>query len=207
MCFPASRFRPKRQTGFTLVEVLVAVALLAMIAFMVFGSLITTTRIIDAGREQAAREEAVRRVLRLMAEELSVASGASAFPWVGVNGAQESQPADTVAFLTVNDGVGAATGKDGDLMRVVYTRDGTRLVRFVRRNLYGLTEESLDQIDLADHISGFNVRYFDSQALIWVDDWAAVAGKSPKALLLEITLQEPDAESVTVREWVAIGAS
>jgi general secretion pathway protein J len=188
------------------VEVLLAVALLAIIAAMVFGSLLVTTRAIDASREQTSREQMVRQVLRLIAEELSMATGTAAFPWVGVNGSQEGQPADAVAFLTASDGLGTTASKESDLMRVVFTREGARLVRFVRRNLYGLTEESLDQVDLADRISGFNVRYFDGQAKIWVDEWPATGSKPPRALLLEITLQRQDADPVTVREWIAVGA-
>lgn len=202
MSFPVSRCR---ETGFTLVEVLLAVALLTLVSAMVFGSLIMTTRIIDASRAQAAREQQVRRVLRVMAEELSIGKSDSAFPWVGVNGAQDGQPADTVAFLTLGDGL--VTGRDSELMRVVYTRDGSRLLRFVRRNLYGLTDESLGQVELANNVAGFNVRYFDGQGLVWVDDWAAAGSKLPRALLVEVTFLEPDAESTTVREWVTVGAS
>jgi general secretion pathway protein J len=195
------------QAGFTLVEVLLAIALLAMIGAMVFGSLVTTTHMVDAGREHAAGEQTVRRVLRVMAEELSIGVGGTMFPWVGMNGSQDGQPADTVAFLTMSDGVGASAAKETELMRVVYTREGTRLIRVARRNLHGLTDESLDQVELANRVTAFNVRYFNGQSQVWVDDWTAGSVNPPKALLLEITFQQSDAEPVTVREWVTIGTS
>ncbi|MBI5317494.1 MAG: prepilin-type N-terminal cleavage/methylation domain-containing protein, partial [Nitrospirae bacterium] len=62
----------KPDAGFTLVEVLVAVALLGMIGAMVFGSLVMTTRSVEAGRDHAAKEQTIRRVLRLMAEEIAL---------------------------------------------------------------------------------------------------------------------------------------
>jgi general secretion pathway protein J len=192
--------------GFTLIEVLVAVALLAVIGAMVFGSLVTTTRVMDAGREQAAREQTVRRILRIMADEVSISKFNQSFPWVGVNGTQDGQPADTLAILAMSDEVGVSTAKAGEMLRVVYTREGDRLIRYTRRNLYGLTDESLDQVELANRVKGFNVRYFDAQALIWTDEWVT-ASKMPKALLLEVTFQLPDADPWTMREWVTIGAS
>jgi general secretion pathway protein J len=204
MFLPASR--SNTQSGFTLVEVLVAIALLATIGAMVFGSLVTTTRVVDAGREQGAREQTVRRILRVMADEVSISKRADSFPWVGLNGTQEGQAADTLAFLTMNDGLGIATAKESEMIRVVYTREGDRLIRFTRRNIYGLTDESLDQVELANRVKGFNVRYFDGQGLVWADEWPTTS-KMPKALLLEVTFQPPDADPWTVREWVTIGTS
>lgn len=198
----------KSDAGFTLVEVLVAVALLGMIGAMVFGSLIMTTRAVDAGREHVAKEQTVRRVLRLMAEEISLSKRNTMYPWVGTNGTQDGQPADILAFLAMSQGLSTSVAKEGETVRVVYTRERDRLIRFVRRNLYTLTDtnESLDQMELADRVQAFNIRYYDDQNRMWLDEWPTVP-KIPKALLIEVTFQYPDADPWTVREWVAIGAS
>jgi len=203
MYSPASRSSSQR--GFTLVEVLVAIALLATIGAMVFGSLIATTRVVDAGRERSAREQTVRRILRVMADEISLSKRVNEFPWIGVNATQEGQPADTVAFLTMSDGLGGSTVKESDMIRVVYAREGDRLIRFVRRNLYGLTDESLDQTELANQVKGFNLRYFDGQGRVWTNEW--LANKLPKALVIEVTFQPPGTDPWTVREWVTIETS
>ncbi len=198
----------KSNAGFTLVEVLVAVALLGMIGAMVFGSLIMTMRAVDAGREHVAKEQTIRRVLRLMAEEISLSKRNTMYPWVGTNGTQDGQPADILAFLAMSQGLSTSIAKEGETVRVVYTRERDRLIRFVRRNLYTLTDtnESLDQMELADRVQAFNIRYYDDQNRMWLDEWPAVP-KIPKALLIEVTFQYPDADPWTVREWVAIGAS
>lgn len=194
------------QSGFTLIEVLVAIALLAVIGAMVFGSLVTTTQAMDAGRERAEREQTVRRVLRVMAEELSLSQHDKTFPWMGMNGTQEGQPADTLAFLAMSDGMGNAAVKESETVRVVYTRERDRLIRFVRRNRYSLTDDALDQVELADRVRGFNVRYYDGQSRIWTDEWRT-NDKMPKVLLLEVTFQPPNADPWTIREWITIGAS
>lgn len=206
MSLPALHSNDRAEGGFTLVEALLAMALLATLGAMVFGSLLTTTQVVDAGRAAASREQTIRRVLRLMAEEFAVGVKEPANPWLGMNGTQDGQSADTVAFVTVGDGFGAQSARDGEMVRVIYTREGDRLIRFVRRNLYGLTEESVEQVDLATNVKAFNIRYYHGQGKVWLDEWSST-GPLPTALLLEITFQEPDAEPYTVREWVTVGVS
>ena len=200
----------KPQAGFTLVEILVAVALVGMIGAMVLGSLVMTTNAVEAGREHAAQEQAIRKILRLMAEEISLSKRNTMYPWVGTNATQDGQPADILAFLAMSHelSTSAANAKESETVRVVYTRERDRLIRFVRRNLYTLTDtnESLDQMELADRVQSFNIRYYDDQNRIWIDEWPAVS-KIPKALLIEVTFQYPDADPWTVREWVMIGTS
>lgn len=211
MCSQAASHRKvTAQAGFTLVEVLVAVTLLGTIAAMVFASLLSTTQTVESGREHTTREQTIRKILRLMAEEIALSKRTLAYPWVGMNGTQDGQPSDTLAFLAMNQELITATStvKEGDTVRVVYTRERDRLIRFVRKNLYTLTDtnESLDQMELADQVQAFNVRYYDEQSRVWLDDWPN-ATKLPKAVLLEITFQYPDAAPSTVREWVTIGTS
>lgn len=208
LIFQASGRSPRlnNEGGFTLVEALLAIALLATLGAIVFGSLLTTTQVVDAGRAAAAREQTIRRVLRLMAEELTIGVKEPTFPWVGLNGTQDGQSADTLAFVTRGDGLGVQAARESEILRVIYTREGDRLIRFVRRNLYGLTDESVDQVNLATKVKGFNVRYYSRQGQVWLDEWSST-GPLPTALLLEITFQETDAEPYTIREWVTVGVS
>ena len=195
--------------GFTLVEVLLAVSLVAMMATLVFGSLYVTTSAIEAARANSANEQIVRSTLRVMIDELSVsAPPTDTSPWMGINGQLGGQPADSVAFLTMGQFRGAESSKDTELVRIVYTREGDRLLRFVRRNLYGLTDESVDQVELATKVKGFNVRYYDGKSRLWLDEWDG-RGRSgtPKAILIELTLLQENGELQTIRQWVAVGAS
>jgi general secretion pathway protein J len=194
--------------GFTLIEVLLAVSLVAMMATLVFGSLYVTTSAIDTARANSANEQIVRSTLRVMTDELSVGVAAATGPWMGINGQLGGQPADSVAFLTMGQFRGAESTKDTELVRIVYTREGDRLLRFVRRNLYGLTDESVDQLELATKVKGFNLRYYDGKSHLWLDEWDG-RGRSgtPKAILIELTLLQENEELQTIRQWVAVGAS
>ena len=200
-------FRQTPEGGFTLVEILLAVSLVAMMATLVFGSLYVTTSAIDAARAKSASEQIVRSTFRVMTDELSVSDGSPNGLWMGINGQQDGQPADSVAFLTMGQFRGAESAKDTELVRIVYTREGDRLLRFVRRNLYGLTDESVEQVELATKVKGFNVRYYDGRSNLWLDEWDGRGRGAPKAILLELTLLQEKEELQTVRQWVAVGAS
>ena len=196
------------EKGFTLVEVLLAVSLIAMMATLVFGSLYMTTSAIEAARAKSIDEQIVRRTLSLMIDELAVSESRATGPWMGINDQRDGQPADSVAFLTMGQFRGADSAKDTELVRIVYTREGDRLLRFSRRNLYSLTDESIEKIELATKVKGFNVRYYDGKSQLWLDEWDS-RGKpgAPKAILIELTLLQGKEEPVTVRQWVSVGAS
>jgi general secretion pathway protein J len=200
-------FRQHPEDGFTLVEVLLAVSLVAMMATLVFGSLYVTMSAIETARANSATEQIVRSTLRVMADELSVGESREVGPWMGINGLIDGRPADSVAFLTMGQFPGAESAKDTELVRIVYTREGDRLLRFVRRNLYGLTDESVEQVELANKVKGFNVRYYDGRSNVWLDEWSGAVRGAPKAILLELTLLQEKAELQTVRQWVSVGAS
>ncbi len=196
------------EEGFTLIEILLAVSLIAMMAALVFGSLYMTTNAIEAARAKSADEQIVRRTLSLMTDELAVSESRAIGPWMGINDQRDGQPADSVAFLTMGQFRGADSAKDTELVRIVYTREGDRLLRFSRRNLFSLTDESVEKIELATKVKGFNVRYYDGKSQLWRDEWDS-RGKPgiPKAILLELTLLQGKAEPLTVRQWVTVGAS
>lgn len=201
-----SRLAHSSERGFTLVEVLLATALVAVIAAMVFGSLHLSTLAIDSARSTASREQLLRSTLRIMADELTASVSVPVGPWMGLNSDWEGQSADTVAFVTLGQFRGVESSQETELVRIVYAREGDRLVRFVRRNLYGLTDESVDQMQLAANVKAFNVRYYDGQANVWSDDWDGRArNAAPSAVLIELTLIQDETEPRTFRQWVPVG--
>ncbi|HXF93691.1 MAG TPA: type II secretion system protein GspJ [Nitrospiraceae bacterium] len=203
----SSPHRRDDQRGFTLLEVLLAVAALATVAALVFASLASTVRLVDSVRDAAGREHVIRSTLRLMADELMSAQLHPSSPWIGQNGQQNGRPADVVAFLSSSQIRAREEAAESELARVLYTREGTRLIRLARRNLYGLTDEWLERTDLADHVVGFDVRYFDPLSRTWVDEWDGRTRRSqPQAVAIELTFQFAEEDVRIIREWITVGA-
>ncbi|HXH85528.1 MAG TPA: prepilin-type N-terminal cleavage/methylation domain-containing protein, partial [Nitrospira sp.] len=86
------RPRQSSERGFTLVEVLLATALVAVIAAMVFGSVHFSTVAIDNARAIAARQQVLRSTLRIMGDELTTSVSTPVGPWMGLNADREGQP-------------------------------------------------------------------------------------------------------------------
>ncbi len=193
------------QAGFTLIEVLLVVTILGVIAAMVFGAFVGTMRAIETVRDDQGWGALVRATMQFMANEFSAGYRSQATPWVGESSQQNGQAADTVAFLTTAQERSGVNARETEICRVVYTREGNRLLRYARRNLFGQTDESIEQIELLDNVIAFRLRYYDSVAKLWIDRWDGRApGALPRAVLIEITVQRPERQPETLLQWVTI---
>ena len=200
---PANRRSDAR--GFTLIEVLIAVALLATIAGLVSMGFAGTFQAIEALTDEAGRDHQIRVALSMMADELASARRLAAFPWVGRNHDIDGRPADILAFVTAGHIRHRQDAPEGDMSRLLYSREDDRLVRLETRNLYGLSSDIVEQVDLARGVVGFTARYFDRHTGVWVDEWDGELRQSaPDAVLVELTLLNAKNAPRTFRQWVSI---
>lgn len=122
---PATAYR-LRATAFTLVELLVALALVAAIVTMVYGSYTAATRALDSYGSRMACRDRASLVLRLLARQLRCAY----VPSLGIDPAA-ARPNSTSASATRAPRV-EPFGTGGDTLRFTTTADqgiGTGLVR------------------------------------------------------------------------------
>lgn len=200
---PADRLSDAR--GFTLIEVLIAVALLATIAGLVSMGFAGTFQALEALTDDAGRDHQIRVALSMMADELASTRRLTTFPWAGRNSDLDGRPADILAFVTAGHIRYRPDAPEGDMSRVLYSREADRLVRLETRNLYGLSADIVEQAELARGVVGFNVRYFDRNTGAWVDEWDGELRQSvPDAVLVELTLLNAKKEPRTFSQWVSI---
>lgn len=193
------------QAGFTLIEVLLVVTILGVISAMVFCAFAGTMRAIETVTDDQGWGSLIRGTLQFMSTELSAGHKASAVPWVGQNSQQNGQAADTLAFVTTAQERSGVNARETEISRIIYTREGNRLVRFARRNLFGLTDESIERIELLDGVTGFKLRYYDSVTQTWIDQWdGRLRGALPRAVMIELTVQRPTRQPETFLYWVTI---
>ena len=199
------RSHPGKEDGFTLIEVLLAVALLATIAGLVSLGFAGTFKALDAVTEDAGRDHQIRVVLGMLADELAASRRLPAFPWNGHNADLNGRPADVLAFVTAGHIRYRPDAPEGDMSRVLYSREGDRLLRLETRHLFGLSSEIVEQSELARAVSAFNVRYFDRNSQTWTDEWdSGLRHALPDAVLVELTLLDAKQEPRTFSEWVTI---
>ncbi|HJU06685.1 MAG TPA: GspJ family type II secretion system protein [Nitrospiraceae bacterium] len=192
--------------GFTLIEVLVTVAILAILIGIVALTFSSTTRILEAVQQDGGLEHRARICLGLITDDMLMARLQRRFPWSTRNGEFDGQPADMVAFVSASHVRYRDNAPEADLTRVLYVREGDRLSRISLRNLYGVLPGALERVDLATGVVAFNVRYYDGTLLAWVDEWDEDRKVLPRAVRIELTLRNSRKETRTFTDWVAIPA-
>jgi general secretion pathway protein J len=199
--------RLHRQTGYTLIEVLISVAILAVVFTMVSLTFAGTFRMVQIVHEEQGQERQARACLSFIAEDLMMARKHLRFPWSTKNGEREGQPADLLAFVSTRRASGDENRQESGLSRVVYTREGDRVSRFALRNLHGAIPEAIEQIDLMTDVVAFDLRYYDDTLRKWVDDWDGNVRKTlPRAVMIQLTVMNSRHERQTYIEWATISA-
>jgi prepilin-type N-terminal cleavage/methylation domain-containing protein len=189
--------------GFTLTEVLIAVAILATIATMVSTSFSSTFRLMEAIESEGDLDHMARSCLSVIANELTSGQPPASL-WIGRNGNEDGMPSDILAFVTANHVRSSPNAPESDLTRVTYARQGSRLIRYAVPNLYTTSLDAVDQAELAVGVVGFNVRYYSGAAQLWTDEWDQSLKKLPQAVLIELILTNPKRETKTFVEWIPI---
>jgi general secretion pathway protein J len=193
--------RRSAQRGLTLLEVMVAMVVLAMVAVLIHGVMDSLSRGKKAEAMRADRVHAGREAMQRMVRDLSSAylslhvpstpaliTGKTAF--VGHN----SSPFDRLDFTSFAHLRTDRDAHESDQAEVGYfakkDADGSEKMDLVRREQTPIdiepTKGGLVDV-LAEDIESFDVRYFDPKTGVWGDSWDStqVTGQ-PMRLPLEV---------------------
>jgi len=207
-----------RRGGFTLLEILVATAILGIIMGTVYGVFARTLAAKNHSEERAELYASGREVVLKIADELEGALPPTAgrnIGFIGVTGS-ERVPTDAVQFdLVVRRPFGLTQARGGRAL-VSYSLDpikDSQNVFALRRQEQMLTEAPPDDANsdpsqaaatpgappviaayLIDQVAGLRFRYLDPQSGDWVDTWDTTVevptGQPPIGLpgAVEVTL-------------------
>ena len=198
-----------RARGFTLVEVLIAMGIVAVMAVMTIGSMSGIDRASSAARDQDARYAAARLALHRLGRELSMAFLSDNY--------------DTRRF---RDPLTLFVGRDDELLFT--TMAHVRLYRDAKESDQSIVEYKLDsdpehpgeralfrrekpRIDdepdrggrkdlVADHVTALRLQYWDAKRKDWVREWTTRSVEHGKELPprvrieLEMTLADQRTE-------------
>ncbi|NIR58907.1 MAG: type II secretion system minor pseudopilin GspJ [Gammaproteobacteria bacterium] len=185
---------PVRAEGFTLVELLVALAVFALLAVMAYGGLGSTLTQLHATEERAGRTAELQHAVARLERDLS---NLVARPVRGEYG--DALPAlaslgagPAVLELTRGGWRNPAGAPRSHLQRVAYRHDGERLIRASWRALDRAQDsEPVEQV-LIEGVREVRARFLDTRAS-WHETWppaGAHEASLPRAIDLRLELED-----------------
>lgn len=205
---------PLRNThGFTLMEVLIAIAILAIVMAIVYGSFAQTRRVIDRAEGAVDELRGVRVAFNRMMLDLSMAfispndKDNEYTVFVGTDSDAGGYPDDSIDFTSYSNRIRNKDAKESDQMEVGYylKRDYEGKAVLLKREKKRLDKNPMyggKSYEITEDIVGLNFRYLEKGA--WYDSWDSRA-KSPAVTpeAVEITIIVKD-NSGTEQEYRTI---
>jgi len=184
--------------GFTLVEVLVAMGITALIGALVAGSFVSVDRANRVVADQGDRYGASRVALTRMARELSMAFLSDHYdttqyrePLTVFIGKEES-----VLFASLAHERLWLDARESDQMVVEYTldddpkdRDAQALFRREKVRIDNEPDRGGRKDLVADHVLSIRFRYFDPKKNEWVREWSSKGTDHPKELPSRVQIE------------------
>lgn len=186
--------------GFTLIEVLISLAILGIIVTILYGSFWTVSHSYDGLRERLEAEQAGRFILENLTRELRCAyfspnNGSLVFQ--GTPDEENGEPRDRIRFASTVSAWGKEEG--GDMVReITYflepsTAD-SRVFHLYRRTSSLLSPSGeYQEIDLGTYVLGLSFRYTNGQG-VQEDSWDTVKGakRLPASVLIDLVVGKGD---------------
>ena len=188
--------------GFTLMEVLIATAILAIVLSIVYGSFVQTKRVIARAEGSVDELRGVRVSFNRMMWDLSMAFLSKQDPdqtdqtdvntiFVGTNDFAAGYPNDSIDFTSYANRIRNKDARESDQTEVGYYLNrnfegDTVLMKREKRQIDKKPLEGGKSYELSEDVIGLNFRYLDQEGA-WVDSWDSRVSKAiPEAV--EITL-------------------
>ena len=192
---PASPRR--KQVGFTLLEVLVAMAIFAIVAYMAYGGFAAVLKQQEIVDESSARLRSVQFAVRQLSMDFAQLQPRPIREELGegwrgalIAGGRELQAAELTRAGWSNPLARARP----TLQRVAYRVEDGTLIRSYWPVLDRLLEEAPVETELVDGVVELRFRFLDARGE-WIDQWPAPdIGEDPRLIprAVEVTLELDD---------------
>lgn len=200
----------RRDAGFSLLELILAMTLAAMLSLTLYGSLNTAFK---ARRRAEAAVQPARMgsiLADLIGRDFDSAlppTGILAGPFVGVHQLQAGAAADTVQFYSIGSDPDRLDQPLSEGIRRIELTVRTdisppALVRRVTRNLLAPVEQQPQEQILCRPVRSFAVRYYDGY--FWQQDWDSTQMNNTLPLAVELTVEVPTEDGADTQQIVRL---
>jgi prepilin-type N-terminal cleavage/methylation domain-containing protein len=198
-----------RRSGFTLIEVIVAVALLTMIGAVVVGTLRNSLRARDLLAQNDGVQQSARVALERVSQELRLAYLTSATSAVNtyqtVFIAQDEDPVDSLWFTTLSHRPMYRGTHECDQTEITLWAEpdpeNPSLQVLLHREAPRIDEEpDIDGVvlPLAHGVKRFDLRFLDGTNGEWLEEWSTISTETPnrlpRAIKVVLVISAPDIE-------------
>ena len=197
--------------GFTLLEVVISVAILAVILTIVYNTFNSSMKAFTAMENEGDAYAQARIVLNRMREEIeSIYFSPSEKSNTGLLGEDRDEydlPADSLHFTSLSHIRWAKDSRESELCEIGYYLEKDEETGFLFRredwNVDGTLEEGGRPLELAEGVDGLNFRYYDGKE--WVDEWDSRIKKGvPKAIEVELIMRDPRRTRITFKNTFTV---
>lgn len=194
-----TRIRKSRTPGFTLIEILVALAIFSLMAVMLFGGFIAISNQVDWSRARAARLQQIQKSIIYLSRDFSQLQPRPVRSELGdFKEPALSADARNIYLVTLTRGgwSNPAGIPRSTLQRVAYLLEDRQLVRLDWPVLDRLSGTEPRRTEILDDVDEVIIRYLDAQ-LEWHENWPPLGSDNKVAawvrpLAVEISLELPD---------------
>ena len=206
--------RSNFRSAFTLVEIMIAISILALVLAAIYSSWTAILRASKTGLDAAASAQRARITIRVLEDSLgSAQSFAANLPYYYFVAENGDKP--ILSFVSRLSKTFPRSGKFGDLdmRRVTFTvesaSDGSSQL-VLRQNPLVMdpdTDEREHPIVLAKNVKGFEMQFWDNNKHPpdWVDEWQGPkTNQLPKMVMLTLKLADNPHSSLVTEEITRI---
>ncbi len=201
-------------TGFTLLEIIISVGILAVILTLIYGTFNSSMRAFAVMENLGDAYGQARLVLNRMSEEigsiyLSKNNSNMGTGLLGEDGEEDDLPFDSLHFTSLSHVRWVKDSRESELCEIGYYLETDReteksfLFRREDWNVDGTLEEGGVALELAEGIDGLNFRYHDGAE--WVDEWDSKARDGlPKAIEVILLMKDPNQKRIRFSNIIPI---
>ncbi len=209
----------RNKSGFTLVEVMISVAILALIVSMLYIAFASSVKTMETGTEGGEIFRKAGVVLNRMAQEISCArlpskeeEASTQYAFIGEDKTEDGVPQDTLTFIST---ALPLQGPSRGIKQVGYyiapDSETDKLALFMQEDttpaLVNSPENAAKGMLLAEGIEGLDLTYYDSQGREWKrwDTTTPVfAKKLPQLVRISLFFKDDKGELLSLATTVQI---